>query len=105
VTLLSPPLLAAAAEALIAQAFPESTMTENVESNVVPGGKSAGLFDTACNRVREMTQARCVAVIVIGGEAGSGYSVVGPLEAQFLLPDILQQMADTLRGHLAKNLQ
>ncbi|MFM0176647.1 hypothetical protein PQR33_45995 [Paraburkholderia sediminicola] len=44
-------------------------------------------------------------MIVIDGELGSGYSVMGPLEAQVLLPDILQKMADTLRGQLAKNLQ
>ena len=33
-------------------------MTENVESKVSPGRESAGLFDAACNRVCEMTQAR-----------------------------------------------
>lgn len=52
-----------------------------------------------------MTQARCAAVVVIDGESGSGYSVVGPLEAQVLLPDILQKMADALRGQLSKNLR
>jgi hypothetical protein len=80
-------------------------MTTDVESKVSAGGESTGLFDTACNQVREMTGARCAAVIVIDAEAGSGYSVVGPLEAQILLPDILQQMAQALRGQLAKNLQ
>ncbi|WP_434108159.1 hypothetical protein [Paraburkholderia caffeinilytica] len=52
-----------------------------------------------------MTHARCAVVIVVDGESGSGYSVVGPLDAQVLLPDILQKMADTLRRQLAKNLQ
>jgi hypothetical protein len=40
-----------------------------------------GLFDAACSHLRNMTQARCAAVIVIDGESGSGYSVVGPLDA------------------------
>lgn len=72
---------------------------------VVAGGKSEGLFDTACNHVKEMTQARCVAVIVMDGEDGCGYSVIGPLEAQMLLPDILEQIAVALRQQLTKNLQ
>jgi hypothetical protein len=42
---------------------------------------------------------------VIDGELGSDYSVMGPLEAQALLQDMLQKMADTLRGQLAENLQ
>lgn len=44
-------------------------------------------------------------VTVIGGESGSGDSIVGPLEAQALLPDILEQIAGTLRQQLAKKLQ
>ena len=80
-------------------------MTSDFEPTVIPAGESAGLFDAACNHVRDMTHARCAVVIVIDGELGSGYSVVGPLEAQVLLPDILQKMADTLRGQLSKNLQ
>jgi hypothetical protein len=44
-------------------------------------------------------------VIVIDGELGSSYPVMSPLEAQVLLPDTLQKMADTLRGQVAKNLQ
>jgi hypothetical protein len=52
-----------------------------------------------------MTRARCAVVIVIDGESGSGYSVVGPLEAQVLLPDILHKIADNLYGQLSKKLQ
>jgi hypothetical protein len=80
-------------------------MTSNFEPTVMPAGESTGLFDSACNQLREMTQARCAAVVVIDGESGSGYSVVGPLQAQVLLPDILQKMADALRGQLSKNLR
>ncbi|NPT56333.1 hypothetical protein [Paraburkholderia elongata] len=80
-------------------------MADNIGAKVMQGGESAGQFDAACNQVRQRTGARCAAVIVIDGDAGSGYSVVGPLDAQVLLPDILQQIAVTLRGQLTKNLQ
>ncbi|MFM0170790.1 hypothetical protein [Paraburkholderia sediminicola] len=80
-------------------------MSDNSGRKVVPGGESAGLFDAACNTVRDMTQARCAVVIVVDGAAGSGYSVIDPLDAQVLLPDILQQIADALRGQLMKSLQ
>jgi hypothetical protein len=90
---------------MIAYTFCEDAMTSVFEAIVVPAGESAGNFDTACNYVRSVTLARCAAVIIIDGELGSGYSVVGPLEAQVLLPDILQKIADTLRGQLSKNLQ
>ncbi|WCM18283.1 hypothetical protein NDK50_12460 [Paraburkholderia bryophila] len=78
---------------------------ESVGSTVIPGGESAGAFDAACNRLKDITQARCAAVILIDSEAGSGYSVVGPLDAQILLPDVLEQMAKVLRQQLSKNLQ
>ncbi|MGF6758915.1 hypothetical protein [Paraburkholderia sp. GAS334] len=79
-------------------------MTDNVEVNVVPGGQSGGPLDAACAHVLQVTHARCAAVIALDGEAGSGYSVRGPLDAQVLLPDILEQMAQTLRLQLARNL-
>jgi hypothetical protein len=72
---------------------------------VAAGGETAHQFDAACSQVKEMTQARCAAVIVIDGEVGSGYSVVGPLDAQILLPEILEQMANVLRQQLSRNLQ
>ena len=80
-------------------------MTSDFDSTVTPAGESAGLFDTACTHVRDMPRARCAVVIVIDGELGSGYSVVGPLEAQVLLPDILHKIADSLHGQLSKKLQ
>jgi hypothetical protein len=80
-------------------------MNDNFEPKVVAGGESGGLFDAARKTVCEITQARCVSVIVIDGAEGSGYSVIGPLEAQVLLPDILKQIADALRSQLAKNMQ
>jgi hypothetical protein len=80
-------------------------MTDTIEPRVEQGGKSAGLFDAACSHVRDVTGARCAAVVVIDGAEGSGYSVMGPLDAQVLLPDILEKMAAALRKQLAKNLQ
>lgn len=74
-------------------------MSDNFERTVVPAGESAGLLDAACNTVRNMTEARCAVVIVVDGAAGSGYSVIGPLDAQVLLPDILQQIADACGGN------
>jgi hypothetical protein len=82
----------------------EST-NDNFEQKVVPDGESAKSFDAASSAVRYMTRARCAVVIVDDGEAGSGYSVMGPLDAQVLLPDIFRQMAETLRGQLANSLQ
>lgn len=80
-------------------------MADNNGAKVIQDGESAGQFDAACNYVRQATGARCAAVVIIDGHAGAGYSVVGPLDAQVLLPDILEQMARTLRKQLAKNLQ
>ncbi|MFM0502939.1 hypothetical protein [Paraburkholderia caffeinilytica] len=80
-------------------------MMEKAGAKVVKGGGEAGQFDGECNDVRQATGARCAAVVIIEGDAGSGYSVVGPLDAQVLLPDILEQIASTLRGQLFKNLQ
>ena len=80
-------------------------MMDTTGPKVEAGGKSAGLFEDACNRLREATGARCAAVVIIDGAGGSGYSVVGSLEAQVLLPDILEQMATALRQQLFGNLQ
>ncbi|WP_281246307.1 hypothetical protein [Paraburkholderia sartisoli] len=41
---------------------------------------------------------------MLDGDAGSGYSVMGPLGAQVPLPEVLEQMAQCLRQQLAKNL-
>lgn len=80
-------------------------MMSDFAATVIPVGESADLFDAACNHMRDVTHARCAVVIVIDGDSGSAYSVVGPLEAQVLLPDILQKIADTLRGQLSTKLQ
>jgi hypothetical protein len=48
-------------------------------AKVVKGGREVGQFDAACDDVRQTTGALCAAVVIIDGDAGSGYSVVGPL--------------------------
>ncbi len=79
-------------------------MTDKAGARVVKGGGKTDKFDGACNDVRQTTGARFAAVVVIGGEGRSGYSVVGLLNAQALLPDVREQIASTLRGQLFKKL-
>ncbi|CAG4892688.1 hypothetical protein [Paraburkholderia gardini] len=79
-------------------------MTDSVEVDVVPNNQPGGSLESACSHVLRAAHARCAAVIVLNGDEGSGYSVKGPLDAQVLLPDILEQMALCLRQQLAKNL-
>jgi hypothetical protein len=55
--------------------------------------------------VQQSTEAKCAAVIVIGGECGSGYSIAGSFDAQLLLPDILRKMADVLEREQALRRQ
>ncbi|WP_236002550.1 hypothetical protein [Paraburkholderia elongata] len=44
-------------------------------------------------------------VVIIDGEASSGHSVTGPLDARMSLSDLLQSIAETLRGQLRKTPQ
>jgi hypothetical protein len=80
-------------------------MTDTFELNVSPGGPGAEGLAAICQQVRASTNAKCAAVIVLDGTSGSGYSVIGPLEAQVLLPSILEQMANALRSQLKPGLQ
>jgi hypothetical protein len=75
-------------------------MTDPVRPKVEAGGESAGLFEATCHQVRLATGARCAAVGIIDGVGGSGYSVKGPLEAQVLLPGLLEPIASALREQL-----
>ena len=80
-------------------------MTYRYVPEVVADGASAGLFDLVCSEVQQTTDARCAAVVVIGGASGSGYSIAGSFDAQLLLPDILRKMADVLERQLARRRQ
>jgi hypothetical protein len=56
-----------------------------------------GKYDAECTQVREATGASLVAVIVIGGKQGQGFSVQADVTNGFMalarLPEILRQMA------------
>ncbi|MFM0115155.1 hypothetical protein [Paraburkholderia nemoris] len=80
-------------------------MTDTCDMKITPDDPTANQFDAVCRQVRSATHASCAAVIVIDGNGGSGYSVIGPLETQALLPSILEQMAHALRTQLKHNLQ
>lgn len=56
-----------------------------------------GKYDYECTLVRECTQAEGVAVLILGGERGNGFSVQGSLRMQLSLPDLLEQMARDIR--------
>lgn len=60
--------------------------------------EGAGKYDDECTIVREMTEGETVAVIVINGDRGSGFSLqtteVTPMN---VLADVLESMAKELR--------
>lgn len=60
-----------------------------------------GKYDAAATFVRIQTDAECVAVIVIGGTLGSGFSVQGTNpETIKALPDMLETMARDIRKEI-----
>lgn len=61
-----------------------------------------GKYDYECTFVREHTQAEGVAVLVLNGERGTGFSVQGPLHVNLLMADVLEQMARSIRKALAQ---
>jgi hypothetical protein len=83
----------------------EDRMTYKQGPEVIAGGAAPGRFDMVCSSVQQSTEAKCAAVIVIGGECGSGYSIAGSFDAQLLLPDILRKMADVLEREQALRRQ
>lgn len=59
-----------------------------------------GKYDSACSMVRSMTAAQGVAVIVMGGYQGSGFSVQMTPDDMGRLPDMLEMMARGIRHDL-----
>jgi hypothetical protein len=59
-----------------------------------------GKYDAECTNVREHTQAAAVALIVVGGDRGHGFSVQAPEELMVVLPDLLERMARDIRDSL-----
>jgi len=58
----------------------------------------AGKYDDVCTMVREETQALGVALIVLGGNKGQGFSVqVVDVRIMATLPEILESMARQIR--------
>lgn len=60
----------------------------------------AGRYDEAATTAREATKARGVALIVIQGEHGSGFSVQMDVAGMVVLPDMLEDMAREIRADM-----
>ena len=56
-----------------------------------------GRYDAQCTIIREQTGAAGVALIVIGGVHGSGFSVQAPGDVTLVLPELLEEMAREIR--------
>lgn len=61
-----------------------------------------GKYDAEATLVREQSGAPCVAVIVIGGNRGSGFSVQGQMPFIKALPELLENMASAIRAQQHK---
>jgi hypothetical protein len=59
-----------------------------------------GKYDDLCTEVREKAQAHGVAIIVLGGNKGHGFSVQCPPELLSALPGMLETMAAEIRRDL-----
>ena len=55
-----------------------------------------GKYDDTCTKVRKETNAEGVAIIVMNGKNGSGFSCQAPIELTIHLPQMLRQMADNI---------
>ena len=61
----------------------------------------AGKYDDACTATRLATEAGTIALIIIGGNQGSGFSVqTNNPAAVAQLPDLLEDMARQIRADL-----
>jgi hypothetical protein len=59
-----------------------------------------GKYDDLATMARNATSAEGVIVIVLGGVAGSGFSVQATFEVTAKLPDLLRTMADNIERDL-----
>jgi len=59
-----------------------------------------GRYANWCAVVRDHTRAGAVALIVVDGTFGSGWSVNSPPELLFRLPELLESMAKDIRQDL-----
>jgi hypothetical protein len=56
-----------------------------------------GIYDPLCTYVRETTDADAALVIILNGNRGSGFSCQSSTFAETSLPDMLEEVARTLR--------
>ena len=61
-----------------------------------------GKYDELCTHAREMAKAEGVAVIVVKGRHGSGFSVQGSLGMTMDMPRLLRTMADEIEANLRR---
>ena len=59
-----------------------------------------GKYDDLCSSVREHAGAAGAVLLVIGGSRGSGLSVQASAGVQMLLPELLEELAQTIRADL-----
>lgn len=62
-----------------------------------------GKYDDACTQARISTQGKGVALIVIRGSKGNGFSVQMPKTVLVNLPDILEFMAQEIRADIKRS--
>lgn len=64
----------------------------------------AGKYDQICTQVRNDTEATDVAVMVINGKHGTGFSVQSQsMKFMILLPRLLRDMADQIESEINNN--
>jgi len=59
----------------------------------------ASPYDDETEGVLERTRAKGVVLVVIGGKKGNAYSVVGPAELHYNLPELLRRAADEAEAY------
>jgi len=59
-----------------------------------------GKYDHLCTYVRVRSEAHAVAIVVIGGNKGNGFSIQAEADLMPFLPDLLETIARTMRGDL-----
>lgn len=60
-----------------------------------------GKYDDLCTVVRAKAEAIGAVVIVLSGNKGHGFSVQAPPDTLFVLPALLERMANEIRADLA----
>ena len=59
-----------------------------------------GKYDAFCTLVRESTKARGVALMIMDGIKGSGFSIQGDIELTLGLAQLLRHMADQIEADM-----